>query len=277
MKLDFHTHGKLAKYLPFSTEYTQWLLREARLAGLDAICLTEHFNTKCFDEVYAWIHDNCEQQGDCFIFEGLKIFPGMETDIKECGHILSIGPLEAIRELNRFLEPHKSKESFLPFDELIDLFDDYPVLAGAAHPYREGGKIPSLPKKSLRRLDFIDMNGKDIAEDRDRTLSLTQDFGRRLGIPVIAGSDTHQAVQYGTVVTEFASSFSTFDELETEMKRGRYTIKVHPDAAFKVRTATLLKRSLKEIDALGGDYVSILIGKYQGESPAVLRAKEASA
>ena len=42
MYMDFHTHGKLAKYLPFSTEYTDWLLREARRAGLDAICLTEH-------------------------------------------------------------------------------------------------------------------------------------------------------------------------------------------------------------------------------------------
>ena len=50
MYMDFHTHGKLAKYLPFSTEYTDWLLREARRAGLDAICLTEHFNTQQFED-----------------------------------------------------------------------------------------------------------------------------------------------------------------------------------------------------------------------------------
>ena len=49
MYLDFHTHGKLAKYLPFSIPYTQWLLGEAHSAGLDAICLTEHFNTQQFD------------------------------------------------------------------------------------------------------------------------------------------------------------------------------------------------------------------------------------
>ena len=49
MYLDFHTHGKLAKYLPFSVPYTRWLLGEARNAGLDAICLTEHFNTQQFD------------------------------------------------------------------------------------------------------------------------------------------------------------------------------------------------------------------------------------
>ena len=40
MYIDFHTHGKLAKKLPFSTVYTDWLFSEAKNAGLDALCLT---------------------------------------------------------------------------------------------------------------------------------------------------------------------------------------------------------------------------------------------
>ena len=52
MYLDFHTHGKLAKKLPFSTVYTDWLFGEAKDAGLNALCLTEHFNTLQFDELY---------------------------------------------------------------------------------------------------------------------------------------------------------------------------------------------------------------------------------
>ena len=55
MKLDFHTHGKLAKRLPFSTQYTDWLFGEAKAAGLDALCLTEHFNTLQFDELYGYL------------------------------------------------------------------------------------------------------------------------------------------------------------------------------------------------------------------------------
>ena len=128
MTLDFHTHGKLAKYLPFSKEYTDWLMSEALSAGLDAICLTEHFNTQGFDEVYAYIQDHSDRDGDSFIFNGLRIFPGMETDIKEGGHILSIGPMDAIRELNRKIEANKKKDSFLPFDSLMNLFAQYPVL-----------------------------------------------------------------------------------------------------------------------------------------------------
>lgn len=272
MNLDFHTHGKLAKYLPFSTEYTDWLLGEARQAGLDAICLTEHFNTKQFDELYGYIAAAGDPCGDAWVLGGLKVFPGMETDIAEGGHVLSIGPMDAIRELNRRLEPYKAKDRFLPFAALSKLLAEYPVLVGAGHPFREGGNIPQLPAELLERFDFLDLNGKDIAEDRERTLRLTNALGEQLGRPVVAGSDTHQAVQYGCIRTVFKEDFSTFGELSAQMKEGRYSIEIHPEASFRVRTAGLLKRSLKEIHALGGDYVSVLLSK-GGESEPVLAAK----
>ena len=272
MNLDFHTHGKLAKYLPFSPEYTDWLLGEAKKAGLDAICLTEHFNTKQFDELYGYIAAAGDRCGDAWIFDGLKVFPGMETDIAEGGHVLSIGPMDAIRELNRRLEPYKQKENFLPFARLSELFAEYPVLVGAGHPFRKGGHIPGLPEELLERFDFLDLNGKDIAEDRERSQERTEAVGERLGRPVVAGSDTHQAVQYGCIHTAFEDEFNTFAELSARMKARRYSVEVHPEAAFRVCTAGLLKRSLKEIDALGGDYVSVLLSK-GGESELVLAAK----
>ena len=83
MYIDFHTHGKLAKKLPFSEEYTHWLFSEAQGAGLDALCLTEHFNTWGFDKLYRFIADHSEREGDTLVFDGLRIFPGMETDIAE--------------------------------------------------------------------------------------------------------------------------------------------------------------------------------------------------
>ena len=121
MRLDFHTHGKLAKKLPFSTAYTDWLFGEARAAGLDALCLTEHFNTLQFAELYGYLASVSRRVGDTLeLGNGLRVFPGMETDVAEGGHILSIGPLEAILELNRRLEPNKEKGSFLPFARLMD-------------------------------------------------------------------------------------------------------------------------------------------------------------
>ena len=56
----------------------------------------------------------------------------------------------------------------------------------------------------------------------------------------------------------FENGCTTVAALHEEMTAGRYRIKLSENAAFQVRTACLLKRSLKEIHALGGDYVSIL-------------------
>lgn len=260
MYIDFHTHGKLAKKLPFSTVYTDWLLGEAKKAGLDALCLTEHFNTLQFDELYGYLIKTCSREGDTLVTrEGLRIFAGMETDMAEGGHILSIGTPEEILELNRRLEPHKEKESFLPFEKLRDLFDEYRVIVGAGHPFREGGHIPQLPRTQLERFDFIDLNGKDVAENREKTQRLTREFGHSLNIPVVSGSDTHQAVQYGCIRTCMEREVQTVKDLYEEMKAGRYSIQISDNAAFQVKTAGILKRALKEIHADGGNYVSVLV------------------
>ena len=260
MRLDFHTHGKLAKKLPFSTAYTDWLFSEARQAGLDALCLTEHFNTLQFDELYRYLSSVSRRTQDVLeLPNGLRIFPGMETDVAEGGHILSIGPLEAILELNRRLEPYKEKRKFLPFAQLMDLFEEYPVLVGCGHPYRAPGHVPELPEEQLRRLQFLDLNGKDLALDRSRTEELTYALGHRLNIPVVSGSDTHQAVQYGCIYTEFEDETASLSGLREAMEAGSYRITVSQGAAFQVKTAGILKKALKEIHALGGDYVSVLL------------------
>lgn len=260
MFIDFHTHGKLAKKLPFSTEYTDWLLKEAKDSGLDAICLTEHFNTLQFDELYGYLMKKCRREEDTLVTsDGLRIFAGMETDINEGGHILSIGTPETILELNARLEPYKKKGEFLPFEKLMDLFERYPVIVGAAHPFREGGHIPELPQEQLRRLFFLDLNGKDVALDQRYFEEKTMELGKKLEIPVISGSDTHQAVQYGCVCTKFEKIVQTVGELYTEMQKGNYEIVVSSNAAFQVKTAGMLKKALKEIHALGGDYVEVLL------------------
>lgn len=261
MFIDFHTHGKLAKKLPFSTEYTDWLLKEAHRAGLDAICLTEHFNTLQFDELYGYLMETCKREGDTLVTkEGLRIFAGMETDIQEGGHILSIGAPETILKLNAALTPYKEKGKFLPFKKLMDLFEKYPVIVGAAHPFREEGHIPELPEEQLKRLQFLDLNGKDVALDRAYFEERTSALAKKLGIPMISGSDTHQAVQYGCIYTNFQETMKTVEELYEQMKKGDYQIRVSSNASFQVKTAGVLKKALKEIHALGGDYVSVLIG-----------------
>ena len=167
--------------------------------------------------------------------------------------------MECILEMNRRLEPHKEKGSFLPFEKLAGLVSEYPVIFGAGHPYREGGHIPELPQEMLEKFFFLDVNGKDLARDRDGTWEKMRALSRELNRPLVAGSDTHQSFQYGCVWNEFERTVSTVDGLAGEITKGAYEIRMSESLTFKVESAGILKRALKEIDALGGDYVSVLL------------------
>ena len=259
MNIDFHTHGKLAKKLPFSTQYTDQMFHKAYLKGLDAICLTEHFNTLSFLEMYDYIYTHDTHVGDCCQSkEGLLIFFGMEIDIKEGGHTLVIGRYHDIVELNKKLEKHKAKESFLTFDELVTLVRQYDVIFGGAHVYRQGGHIPELSQKQLLCFDFFDLNGKDLACYGLKMQDMIYQFAHRYHKPVVSGSDTHQATQYGCVQTCFQSCFHSIKQLREEIDKGQYTIQISESLNIQVEDAILQKRLLKEVYRLGGDYVALL-------------------
>lgn len=262
MNIDFHTHGKLAKKLPFSKEYTEWLFSEAVDAGLHAICLTEHFNTLGFEEVYEYIRDRYRQEGDCFVTnKGLKIFPGMEVDIAEGGHTLAIGDMDCILGVNRLLEPYKEKGRFMNAEEWILLAKKNHLLLGAGHPFREGGHIHELPPEILDQFDFIDRNGKDSAEDNEKNVRKLLELKKTIGKPIVAGSDTHQATQYGCIYNKFDKDCIYIKELLQEMQQGNYKIEVSPLLEKKVANAGILKRALKKVHEDGGDYVSLLISE----------------
>ena len=58
----------------------------------------------------------------------------------------------------------------------------------------EGGHIPELPLEQLKRLHFLDLNGKDVSMNREYFEEKTGALAKKLNIPMISGSDTHQAV-----------------------------------------------------------------------------------
>ncbi len=83
--------------LPFSTAYTDWLFGEAKSAGLDALCLTEHFNTPQFADLYGYLASVSRRVGDAWSWKNsLRVFPGMETDVAEGRPYPVHRPLEAI-------------------------------------------------------------------------------------------------------------------------------------------------------------------------------------
>jgi tyrosine-protein phosphatase YwqE len=145
MKIDFHSHAKMTKRICFSLEYTEYLFREISNCGLDAICLTEHFNSIEFNKVYKYISNKYDNIGDHFLVNGIKVFTGMEIDIKEGGHILIIGNINSILDINFKLKNNKEKNNFIVFKDLLNLLSPYNLIVGAAHPFR---------KKSIGKYDI---------------------------------------------------------------------------------------------------------------------------
>jgi len=258
MKIDFHTHGKLAKKLPVSIQYMEAMFKGAREAGLDAICLTEHFNTNGFYELYNHIRVHYQQEGDTFIYRGLRIFPGMEVDVDEGVHILVLGKIDDIIKINQELEPRKQKGRFVSFSELVSMTKERGIYVGAAHPYRLGSEALKIDVNLLDAFDFLDMNGKDVAYGQQEAMSLVTDLGKKLQKPVIAGSDTHQPNQYGCIFNKFTDRINTFDALFEAIQQNKYDIHVADDIYDRVESAVVMKIKMKALHEEGLDYVDYL-------------------
>jgi len=264
MKIDFHTHTKLAKKMPFSQAYTDGIFHEAKQAGLDALCLTEHYNGVDLVQSFQYVTDTMVRHGDSFINnDGLKIFFGLEVNAAEGGHFLVIGSPEEVDSIYSQLGNYLQTKEHPPFEKLLDVVKSHSVLFGVSHPFREnskGNNMPDLPEEQLQQLDFIDLNGKDTAFDKAGTENKVQALSKRLGVPVLAGSDTHQSFQFGCIYNQFEESLTTIAELRDAIKRGAFAVVHGESALLQVRAASIIKSTLKEIHALGGDYVSVMVG-----------------
>ncbi|MEK4670435.1 PHP domain-containing protein [Niallia sp. FSL R7-0271] len=248
MKIDLHTHVKISKKSEFSPDYFTTMLKEARDAGLNAIALTEHFNTQNFLDVYSYLDRHYAYIEDYYEVEGIKIFPGMEVDVKEVGHILIISNRQSIVQMFNKLQSHLEEENFISLAALIDLADSYHAVKIGGHPFRPSTPLTQHDPGQLKRLDALDLNGKDLysigIEENSESVYWLAD---KLDIPVVAGSDTHQFLQYGSVYNHLETDCSTITELKTAIQNRQYSVQISPDLHLRVRSATLAKKLLKQL------------------------------
>ena len=267
MKIDLHSHSKLSGKLPFSPQYTDWMLREAALSGLDAICLTEHCHSRELHLLYEYLQEKLPSRGDCYIVHApdtareLKVFIGFEVSIKEKGDIVVIGNKADIWSMyHQAFVPYFLRKEQPAFLDVLNITGKYPVIMGLAHAFRDGFKIAELPLEQLRRLDFVELNGKDIAIDRAGIEAQTEALATRLGLPIAAGSDTHQGPQFGCIYNSFEEEHETVASLKDAICREAFTIGYAENPALQVRGAGLVRKALLKIHELGGEYTSVLPG-----------------
>ncbi|WP_112181886.1 MULTISPECIES: PHP domain-containing protein [Paraliobacillus] len=248
MKIDFHSHVKISKKSMFMPDYFAEMMEEASKSGLTALAMTEHFNTKRFMDIYDYIDGKYTYENGYYVVGDIRVFPGIEVDVKEVGHILLIGDRNDILEIRSALEPYTDPANFIEFDQLMDFAAEYNILKIGAHPFRKGTPLTHLLPEQLRRLDALDLNGKDLyAQGVEPYYTQLIDFAKELGLPIVGGSDTHQFLQYSAVFNQFEQVCSTVGELKTAIRNGNYQVEIADNLMIKVKAAALVKKYMKKL------------------------------
>src|SRR5699024_3257265 len=111
MNIDFHTHANLSKKINISIEDLEGKMQEAKASGLTALAITEHFNATNIIELYKALREKYTYEKDYYKIGEMKVFCGLEVDVKENGHFLVIGSRDDILAISYLLrsEEHTSE------------------------------------------------------------------------------------------------------------------------------------------------------------------------
>ncbi|ENH96850.1 PHP domain-containing protein [Gracilibacillus halophilus YIM-C55.5] len=248
MKIDFHSHVKISKQSMFHPAYFQEMMEEAKAAGLTAIAMTEHFNTIRFFDIYDYLDEHYSYMNGYYSVEGMQLFPGMEVDVQEGGHILLIGSREEILHVRHQLTGHLESSHFIGFDRLMELARASDLFTIGAHPYRESTPLAKhVSMKQLKQLDALDLNGKDLYKKGVITCQKElEQLAKETGLPIVGGSDTHQFIQYGSIMNQFDQTYLNHDQLREAVQNRKHRVQVSDDVSLKVRSATLIKKYMKK-------------------------------
>ncbi|WP_411347969.1 PHP-associated domain-containing protein [Paenibacillus sp. WLX2291] len=257
MKFDFHIHAKLSKKTDFSIEHFTTILDEAKMHGLDAIILTEHFNTHRFDDVYGTLDQHFPCNGHYYDRNGFRIFTGMEVDVAEGGHILISGPKEQLLSVRKALDGYISPDRFIPLEALFELCEPAGLMVIGGHPFRKSNHLYHVAPELLRRFDAFDLNGKDLHEiGIQENIAKVLTLGEQHGVPVVAGSDAHQMFQVGCVYNELPGNYDTVANIRAAIAAGLCKRHISPSLHLQVRAANTVKKLLKKkvevVDSLHG-------------------------
>jgi hypothetical protein len=246
MHIDFHCHSVITKKLGFDLDHFRRMAAAARESDLDAVCLTEHFNTYRFFDVYDGLDAAFAYEGHHYVVDGLRVIPGIEVDVAEGVHLLFAGDRDDVRELRTHLEHHQEEQSFIGVERLLDLEVTDRLLRIVAHPLRPGRALSQLPERLYSRFDALDLNAKDLHTQGMRMSARMHVLADKLDLPLVAGSDSHHFLQLGSVYTAFHDQLDSLEELRHAIHGRFYDLEVSPCLDVKVHSARVVKSVIKE-------------------------------
>jgi predicted metal-dependent phosphoesterase TrpH len=196
MLFDMHIHSAFS---PCGHMDLPHILSEASALGLDGICITDH-DSMAAGKV---IQEGMQADGLCVII-------GMEYTSPD-GDFLLFGPFEEI-------------PARLSGYDLLKVVRKAGGAAVAAHPFREGRRIPD----TLLRSDFITaievLNGRNLAEENRQAA----DCAKNQGLLKVGGSDAHIVDEMGRFVMRFEEKITNRSDFISALKNGNYAPELGP-------------------------------------------------
>ena len=190
MLIDLHCHTRV--YSSCSVLTPEALVRAARAAGLDGVCITEH------DAL--WPAEDLRRLADELDF---LVLAGVEAST-EAGHVLVYGLSDYGPEL-------------ASLKSLRRRADEQGALLYLSHPARPSqASRQSLQRDSLDSLETHNGSEGVIANEAAQRLAASY------RLPGIGGSDAHSVREVGTCATEFQNTVRSTEDLLRELRAGRY-------------------------------------------------------
>jgi predicted metal-dependent phosphoesterase TrpH len=254
-RIDTHTHPKISKHFRFDPDSVTRMRRMAERVGLDAIALTEHFHGTDFWAIHEHLERTYPTEGGVFWADGLALIPGAEINIREGAHVIVLGEVAELRRLDRAF-PEALSDRYEPtFREFLDVTEYFDVARIGAHMFRPCKELGKFRTDDLRRLDALEVNGKDFGTE---VMLLVQ--ARALGLPIVGGSDAHHWLQLGVRHTLVPIDEVRLSTLIKMIKGGLTGFANGPYTPLRVKAAKSVKRLTKVLRKCYG-------GSIRGRSP----------
>lgn len=203
MRIDLHIHTRPRS--PCSAIDPADLLKEARRAALDALCLTEHQNR--------WSNGEIKELAGR---RGIHIFQGNEITTNQ-GDVLVFGYPEDVRGV-------------VPIQDLYREVKAAGGLMIAAHPFRGFlmfgiTQLRMDVQQACQRPIFQYVEGLEILNCKltDAENQMAEQVAKHLGLLGVAGSDAHRPEEVGRCVTIMEREVGSEQELIAELRAGRFT------------------------------------------------------
>lgn len=203
MRIDLHIHTHPRSSC--SSIEPAALIQEAKMIGLDGICLTEHQSLWPPREAEELARDG-----------GISIFRGNEITTDQ-GDILVFGYEEHIQGIITIQELH----------ERVAAAGGYMI---AAHPFRGFlvfgiGQLQMNVEQASQRRVFQYVNALEIGNGKvtEQENDMARQVAEKLDMHGVAGSDAHLIDEVGKWITIFERDIQNEQDLIEELRAGRFS------------------------------------------------------